>query len=52
MTQFPRRTLVLMLLALVAFGWMWRQTHRAPLPPLKGAVATPVEVRVPVGGDR
>jgi hypothetical protein len=27
-TRFPTRTLVLMVLTLVAFGWFWWQTHR------------------------
>jgi hypothetical protein len=26
--RFPTRTLVLMVLTLVAFGWFWWQTHR------------------------
>ena len=32
MPRFPTRTLVLMALTLVAFGWFWFQTHRAPEP--------------------
>jgi hypothetical protein len=27
--RFPTRTLVLMVLTLVAFAWFWWQTHRA-----------------------
>ncbi|MEW5739054.1 MAG: hypothetical protein AB1938_09010 [Myxococcota bacterium] len=56
MPRFPRRTLVLMVLALLAFVWMWIQTHRprpemrAPPPSLQ---ATPVEI-IPAhaGGDQ
>ncbi|MEW6431858.1 MAG: hypothetical protein AB1730_10150 [Myxococcota bacterium] len=56
MPRFPRRTLVLMVLALVAFLWMWAQTHRAPRPAAPAGSeppalrATPVEL-VPAGGD-
>ena len=27
--RFPKRTVVLMILAIFAFGWMYWQTHRA-----------------------
>ncbi|MBS1153859.1 MAG: hypothetical protein H6Q89_5557 [Myxococcaceae bacterium] len=27
--RFPTRTLILMVLAMLAFGWMYWQTHRA-----------------------
>jgi hypothetical protein len=30
MGRFPRRTLILMILALLAFVWMWWRTHRLP----------------------
>lgn len=56
MPRFPRRTLVLMVLALGAFLWMWIQTHRAPRPAAPTGSeppalrATPVEL-VPAGGD-
>jgi hypothetical protein len=30
MPRFPTRTIVLMVLALVAFGWMWSQQARRP----------------------
>jgi hypothetical protein len=46
MRRFPLRTLVLMVLALLAFIWMWWNTHGAVRPPRaepKGA-AVPVEV--------
>lgn len=43
MPRFPTRTLVLMLLALVAFVWMWLQTHRAT--PVADVI--PVEVSGP-----
>ncbi len=32
MARFPTRTLVLMAMALLAFVWMWWQTHRAVTP--------------------
>jgi len=41
MTRFPTRTLVLMLLTLVAFGWFWVMTHQRPTPPMR---VVPVEV--------
>ena len=59
MIRFPTRTLVLMALALLSFGWMYVQTHRqaqAPAAPLKGRLLTPAQVQVRVepapGGDR
>jgi hypothetical protein len=30
MNRFPKRTLILMLLAVLAFFWMWWATHRYP----------------------
>ena len=33
MQRFPTRTLVLMGLTLVAFGWFWWNTHRVAPPP-------------------
>ena len=30
MGRFPKRTLILMILALLAFLWMWWATHRLP----------------------
>lgn len=44
--RFPVRTLVLMILALLAFIWMWVMTHRArpqrmsPLGPIPAHSAT------------
>jgi len=35
MKRFPTRTLVLMVLTLMAFGWMYLQTHRNPPPAAK-----------------
>jgi hypothetical protein len=59
MIRFPTRTLVLMALALLSFGWMYAQTHRPAEPPpqpLKGRLLTPARVEVQVepapGGDR
>lgn len=43
MPRFPTRTLVLMTLALFAFGFMWWQTHRV-------AVIAPVELHLVDGG--
>lgn len=57
MIRFPTRTLVLMGLALLAFLWMYVQTHRSappPTPPLKARVVAPqVDLERPAaGGDR
>jgi lipopolysaccharide export system protein LptC len=55
--RFPTRTLVLMVLALLAFAWMWLQTHRtaqqqaAVEPDVPTVRATPVQL-VPAGGDQ
>jgi hypothetical protein len=38
MLRFPTRTLVLMVLTLLAFGWFWWQTHRVS--------ATPVQIEL------
>jgi hypothetical protein len=48
MLRFPTRTLVLMALALLAFVWMWVQTHRAaPLqPPLRATVVGPGALQI------
>jgi hypothetical protein len=53
MIRFPMRTLVLMALALLSFGWMWLQTHRVParLAPMR-ATLLEVEASPPAGGDR
>lgn len=33
MNRFPKRTLILMILALLAFLWMWIQTRRLHVQP-------------------
>ncbi|MCU0697349.1 MAG: hypothetical protein MUC96_12555 [Myxococcaceae bacterium] len=42
MDRFPTRTLVLMVLTLVAFAWFWWQTHRRAAPPGDPLRMTPV----------
>jgi hypothetical protein len=47
MPRFPARTVVLMVLTLIAFGWFYRQTH------LPHRVEEPAHLEVEVlGGDR
>ena len=49
--RFPTRTLVLMVLTLLAFGWMYWRTHLSgakPAPVDGGPV--PVELVAPAGG--
>lgn len=43
MPRFPARTLVLMTLALLAFAYMWWQTHRVTAP-------APIELHLIDGG--
>jgi hypothetical protein len=52
--KFPTRTLVLMVLALLAFAWMWWQTqHLRQTPaPAAGPHALDVEILPAQGGDR
>lgn len=40
MARFPTRTLVLMVLALLAFGWFWWKTHQPRAAP--GLTITPI----------
>ena len=49
--RFPKRTLVLMVLAVLAFGWMYWRTHAgaAQTAPLK---AHPIELLILEGGDQ
>ncbi len=48
---FPTRTLVLMVLALLAFGWMYWQTH-SRTPAQKTATRQVEIVTLPVDGGR
>ena len=50
---FPARTIILMILTLLAFGWFWWQTHHEPAPPEPvklPATIVPVEITRGDGG--
>ena len=49
--RFPNRTLVLMIAAMLAFFWMYWQTHVQPVRILPVS-AHPVELYIPLDGDR
>ncbi len=51
--RFPTRTLVLMVLTLLAFGWMYWQTHLNAPPPPQHKATPPVQIiAVPLDGGR
>jgi Na+/proline symporter len=48
-SRFPTRTLVLMILALLAFSWFWFRTHRNAEKPRM--IVTPIVELPRIGSD-